>query len=136
MELPLAAFLGPLITKHGPQTEEPGRSAAFGQIVLQNGPDHSGGGFRPQGNFFITLVVETVHFFFNNIGGLADAPGKNFGLFGYGGPKLLKIIAAGHIAGHFFQALPKRGLVRENIFKAFNGGECVHVTSTDTKIFH
>ena len=80
MKLTLPTSLGPLVAKHRTGVPKLLRTLAQ-QSMLKCSPHHRGRSLRPQSTRPITTILEAVHLFADDIGGLTDPTTEQVGCF-------------------------------------------------------
>jgi hypothetical protein len=92
--------------------------------VLDNGAHAGRGAFRAQRQLFaIERVFERVHFFFNDVGDLADGALEQRGLLDDGRADFTVAVGGEPVVHHGFKVLPARAVLGQYVVHATNGLE-------------
>src|SRR6266705_5403658 len=95
-------------------------------MMFDEGPDHTGCSFRPEGEFPAAPVLEDIHFFLDDIGAFPEGPLKQIHRLKGGGADLLIPEAPKKRAGDPLQKLEVRCIGGENVMGASNRLELYH----------
>ncbi|EKD34984.1 MAG: hypothetical protein ACD_75C02102G0004 [uncultured bacterium] len=118
MKLAEPTFLGTLVPEHRADGKQPLHRFLGIQAMFDIGPQQGRGRLRAHRYL---LVDKGIHLFFDNIGGLADGSGEEFGFFQDRQADFAEMKPGKNIPGHLFEVLPELHLARHNIFKPFQG---------------
>jgi len=123
MKLAIPAALRALVPKHRTHVIQ-ALATVVEQVVFDHGTHHAGRGLRAQRQgFAVEAILERIHFFFDDIGHLAQATHeKRCGLDNRRAHILIG--KAGHQFTHLrLQPFPARRFRRQQIVHAFDGGD-------------
>ena len=115
VEFTKTACLGFFITEAAGKIACFYRKSTVEKSVFDKSAHASCGTFRAKGDGTFTFIKEGVHFLLNNVGGIANASCKKFGVFEGGETDFLKAEKFGNLHGSFFNMLPFCALFRKNI---------------------
>jgi hypothetical protein len=124
VELPITSFLWPFMSEHRPDGVKLAHSRLQMQLVLDECPNHRGGGLGAQGEKLAVAVREGVHFLFDNIGALPYTARKKLGLFKNGYTYLLIAEVGEDSSRHRFDPLPLSNIIGQDIVYAFDTCDC------------
>src|SRR5258708_9901207 len=119
-ELPVAAFLGPVVSEHRADQVETRGLRALVETSLEVSPDNSSRGLWPQRQVSTAAIVEAVQLFGDRVGVLADALDQP-GVLAQGGRELLTPQASRHIRGALFGGPPDRAFTRKDVAHSADG---------------
>jgi hypothetical protein len=96
--------------------------------MLDEGPNGSRRSFRTKCQGCPVPILEGVHFFFDDVGRGADAPGEQGRDFEDGDPDFIEAIGGRPASGGVFNQAPAGRLFGQYIFDAFNALDHGHDT--------
>ena len=119
----VAPLLRTFVTEQRAAVPEPLRPVVE-QIVLERGAHRRCGSLRAQRQV-LAIVVERVHFLFDDIGHLAHAAYEEFGLLDDGRADVAVAVLTEHVADGVLEIFPERCLVGQHIVHAAHGLQCL-----------
>ena len=121
MELPVAAGLRALVPKHRAHRVEPDRLGLHLESVLDIGAQHARRGLGTKRERIPAPVLERVHLLLDDIRLVADSPRKQLGALEQRHADLSIAVCLEDPACRRLDALPARGLRRQDVTDATDG---------------
>jgi hypothetical protein len=120
MKLTESSGLRPFMAKHGADVKIFLRERISPSVMFDEGTDGSCCAFRSERERRSVTIGKRVHFLFHDVGGGADAAGKQRRDFKNRDADFVKAVPTRPLTGGFLDKPPARRLFRENILTALD----------------